>query len=150
MSEKKTPLSGNVDRRELLKVGAAGIGAAMLGASASTRTVSAATPAGLGQAPADLFAAPPMEQVRIGFVGVGLQGSSHCRNLLRIEGVQLKALCDIVPEKVTRVQQWTEDAGQPKPTAYTRGEWDFRRMCEEEELDLVHGCGLHSSSEIRN
>ena len=137
MSEKKTPLSGNVDRRELLKVGAAGIGAAMLGASTSTRTASAATPAGHGQAPADLFAAPPMEEVRIGFVGVGLQGSSHCRNLLRIEGVQLKALCDIVPEKVTRVQEWTEDAGQPKPTAYTRGEWDFRRMCEEEELDLV-------------
>ncbi|MCH7716593.1 MAG: Gfo/Idh/MocA family oxidoreductase [Gemmatimonadetes bacterium] len=128
----------NLDRRDLLKVGAAGIGAAMLGASASARTASAATPAGLGQAPADLFAAPPMEQVRIGFVGVGLQGSSHCRNLLRIEGVQLKALCDIVPEKVTRVQQWTEDAGQPKPTAYTRGEWDFRRMCEEEELDLVY------------
>lgn len=137
MSEKKIPPSGNVDRRELLKVGAAGIGAAMLGASTSTRTASAATPAGLGQAPADLFAAPPMEEVRIGFVGVGLQGSSHCRNLLRIEGVQLKALCDIVPEKVTRVQEWTEDAGQPKPTAYTRGEWDFRRMCEEEELDLV-------------
>jgi hypothetical protein len=75
--------------------------------------------------------------VRIGYVGVGNMGSAHVRNLLRIEGCQITAVCDIVPEKVERVQQWVQDAGFPRPTDYTRGEWDFRRLCETEDLDLV-------------
>jgi predicted dehydrogenase len=75
--------------------------------------------------------------VRIGFVGVGGMGTVHCRNLLRIEGVQLTAVCDIVEEKVRRIQDMAVEAGQPRPTGYSRGEWDFVRMCEEEELDLV-------------
>jgi len=73
----------------------------------------------------------------VGFVGVGLQGSSHCRNLLRIEGVRLVAVCDIVESKVSRVQEWVVQADQPRPRGYVRGERDFERMCQEEELDLV-------------
>jgi len=92
----------------------------------------------LGPAPETPFVAPPMEKVRIGYVGVGGMGSAHVRNLLRIEGVELKAVCDIVEEKVERVQSWIVEAGQPKPSGYSRGETDFVRMCEEEELDLVY------------
>jgi predicted dehydrogenase len=127
-----------LNRRELLKIGAAGLGAAVLGAAACSpdRTISSRGRR-LGQAPAQPFAAPPLDVVRIGFVGVGGMGQVHCRNLLNIEGVELKAICDIVPEKVTRVQQWVVEAGQPEPTGYSRGEWDFKRMCEEEDLDLV-------------
>jgi len=129
----------NPDRRRMLQLSAAGIGAAVLGNSAAcARGVTAAAPSpDLGQAPSELFAAPPMDVVRVGFVGVGLQGTSHCRNLLRIEGVELKAVCDIVPEKVARVQDMTVEAGLPRPTGYTRGETDFERLCTEEELDLV-------------
>ncbi len=136
--------AGAMDRRDLIKLSAAGFCMALLGReghASKTRSASDDTsrvPQGLGPAPKDLFAAPPMETVRVGFVGVGLQGSSHCRLLLRIDGVQLKALCDIVPEKVERMQELVVKAGQPKPKAYTRGPWDFVRMCEEEELDLVY------------
>jgi predicted dehydrogenase len=91
----------------------------------------------LGPAPEQPFAAPPLDVVRVGFVGVGGMGQVHCRNLLNIEGVELRAICDIVPEKVAKVRQWVVEAGQPEPTGYSRGEWDFRRMCEEEDLDLV-------------
>ena len=80
---------------------------------------------------------PPMEKVRIGFVGVGMQGSGHVRNFLNIEGVEIKAICDVIEEKVARMQEWVVEAGFPKPTGYSRGEYDFVRMCEEEELDLV-------------
>lgn len=79
----------------------------------------------------------PMKKVRIGFVGVGMQGSSHVKNFLRIDNVEIKAVCDIIPEKVERIQQWVVDAGFPKPTGYSRGEHDFERMCREEDLDLV-------------
>ena len=88
--------------------------------------------------PSLLFAAAPMERVRIGFVGVGGMGSVHVENLLAIEGVQLKAICDIVPEKVTKAQDLTVAAGQPRPTGYSRGPRDFERMCAEEDLDLVY------------
>jgi len=126
----------SVNRRDLLKLGAAVVGAGLVGTGA-VRAEQDERPF-LGPAPEQPFAAPPIPTVRIGFVGVGLQGSSHVRNLLRIPGVQLKAVCDIVPEKVERIQQWTVEAGQPKPTGYTRGETDFVRLCEQEDLDLVY------------
>lgn len=81
--------------------------------------------------------AKPMDVVRVGFVGVGGMGSSHCKNLLNIEGVEIRAVCDIVPEKVERIQRWVTDAGFAKPKGYSKGEWDFKRMCEQEDLDLV-------------
>jgi predicted dehydrogenase len=87
--------------------------------------------------PAGFFRAPPMERVRIGFVGIGGQGGTHVENLLAIEGVDLKAVCDIVPERVAWAQDLAVKAGQPKPTGYTRGERDFERLCAEEDLDLV-------------
>ena len=126
----------NVNRRDLLKLGAAVVGAGLVGGT-GVRAEQDERPF-LGPAPEQPFAAPPIPTVRIGFVGVGLQGSSHVRNLLRIPGVQLKAVCDIVPEKVERIQQRTVEAGQPKPTGYTRGETDFVRLCEQEDLDLVY------------
>lgn len=79
----------------------------------------------------------PIPVVKIGFVGVGNQGSSHVRNFLNIEGVEIKAICDIIPEKVERMQSWVVEAGQPKPTGYSKGDHDFERMCETEDLDLV-------------
>jgi hypothetical protein len=128
-----------VSRRDVLKAGLAGVGAAVLGEACSATQAQQVTPAGRapGQAPEQPFAAPPLDVVRIGFVGVGGMGTVHCRNLLRIEGVQLTAVCDIVEEKVRRIQDMVVEAGQPRPTGYSRGEWDFVRMCEEEELDLV-------------
>lgn len=82
--------------------------------------------------------APPMERVRIGFVGVGGMGMVHVENLLTLDGVELRAICDIVPEKVRRAQEMVAAAGQPRPAGYDRGPRDFERMCQEQELDLVY------------
>jgi hypothetical protein len=84
------------------------------------------------------FAAPPLDRVRIGFVGVGGMGMVHVGNLLAIEGVDLRAICDIVPEKVRAAQDAVVAAGQPRPSGYDRGPRDFERMCAGEELDLVY------------
>ena len=118
------------DRRAFVKLGAAGLGTVV-------GTVSASKAQSQDPAPSSPLVVPPIEEVRVGFVGVGLQGSSHCRNLLRIEGVRLVAVCDIVESEVSRVQEWVVQAGQPRPRGYVRGERDFERMCQEEELDLV-------------
>jgi hypothetical protein len=79
----------------------------------------------------------PIENVRIGFVGVGGMGSAHCKNLLGIDGAEIRAVCDIVPEKVERIQKWCVDAGFRKPEGYSKGEFDFKRMCERDDLDLI-------------
>jgi hypothetical protein len=117
----------DLTRREFLNTSAAvGVGTAL--APSPRQPATQGTP---------LFAAPPMKRVRVGFVGVGGQGSVHVQNLLQIEGVDVLAICDIVPWKVGRAQDWVVAAGQPKPTGYDRGPRDFERMCAELDLDLV-------------
>ena len=91
-----------------------------------------------GTGPAQLFRAAPIREVRIGYVGTGLQGRSHIENLLKIEGARIQAVCDIFPFKAALAQDLCVKAGQPKPTAYTNGPTDFVRMIESEDLDLVY------------
>ncbi len=127
------------DRRDLLKITAAGLGLAAVGAALGCRDDGvhrSARPA-LGDAPDELFRTPPMETVRMGFVGVGLQGGAHVQNFLKIDGVEIEAICDIDVPRMEEVIGWVEADGRPRPAAYGRGETDFLRMCQTEELDLV-------------
>ncbi|MFO7732988.1 MAG: Gfo/Idh/MocA family oxidoreductase, partial [Candidatus Aminicenantes bacterium] len=120
-------------RRDFLKLGAAaGLGVAVAGLG-----IECQAPAGLSGEAVSQFKAPPIPTVRMGFVGVGGMGSAHVRNFLNIEGVEIKAICDVAPAKVERAQKWVEEAGQPKPAGYSKGLRDFERMCETEDLDLV-------------
>jgi len=119
------------NRREFLKTGAA-IGAALAGMNLAVP----AQAAGKGEARTQ-FRLNPIDPVRVGFVGVGGMGTTHVQNYLNIDGVQIKAICDIVPEKVERAQKLVEAAGQPRPAGYFKGPTDFERLCETEDLDLV-------------
>lgn len=117
-------MTNSCDRRGFLKLGAAagaawGLGADCFGADASSAK------------------ARPIENVRIGFVGVGSRGSWLLKVLLGLDGVTIKAVCDIIPERVAKAQDMVVAAKQPKPAGYSRGETDFLRLCETEELDLV-------------
>ena len=121
-------------RRDFIKLGtAAGIGLAAAGIAlqgCDQEKKSLSTTPGLPKV-------DPIETVKIGFVGVGNQGSSHVRNFLKMDGVEIKAICDIIPEKVERMQQWVTEAGFAKPEGFSNGELDFVRMCETVDLDLV-------------
>ncbi len=81
--------------------------------------------------------AQPTDRVRIGLVGIGRRGTWLLTLLLDQEGVEVRAVCDIIPERVARAQAMVTAAKQPKPTGYSRGETDFERLCETEDLDLV-------------
>ncbi len=137
MTEKLNSQENQFNRRDILKIGtAAGITTALGGFSLSGCSAGAAK-LGFGPARSD-FKTAPIDTVNIGFVGIGGMGSGHVSNLLQIEGVRLKAVCDIRPERTTWAQQRVKELGQPEPTAYTRGDYDFVRMCENEDLDLVY------------
>ena len=47
------------------------------------------------------FAAPKLGTVRVGIIGMGNRGPGHLRKLVQIEGVEITALCDKTPERVT-------------------------------------------------
>ena len=45
------------------------------------------------------YAAPKIETVRIGVIGLGQRGPAHVKTMSRVDGVEIKALCDLRPEK---------------------------------------------------
>lgn len=113
------------DRREFLRVGAAALGAGW-----AARPALASTPSPL--------VTPPLDEVRIGFVGVGGMGTVHVENLVRIPGCRITAVCDVVEAHAERAARIITDAGFPRPALYTRGPTDFVRLSETEDLDLVY------------
>ncbi len=113
-------------RRELLRAGAAAVGLGFVARRAGA------------ERPAPPPALRPLDEVRIGFVGVGGMGTVHVENLARIPGARILAVGDIVAAHAERAAGIVERAGQQRPRLYTRGPTDFVRLCETEELDLVY------------
>jgi predicted dehydrogenase len=120
-----------MDRRDFLKLS----GSAVAAGAIATRTPGALEAQAAGDLP---LTAPPIETVRIGYVGIGGQGSGHVRNLLKIPGCRITAVCDVRPERTEWATKAITAAGHQAPTAYTRGPRDFERLCETENLDLVY------------
>ena len=79
-----------MDRRDFLKLGGTALAA---GAVAVHRDTS------LAAQTSTPFSAPAIETVRIGYVGIGGQGSGHVSNLLKIPGCRIAAVCDIRSER---------------------------------------------------
>jgi len=112
----------DINRRDFLKISSA----------AAVSLHAAPAPA---QAP--LLAAKPIELVRIGMVGIGLQGGSHLDNFLKVPGCRITAVCDVREQRPTWASQQVSAAGHPPPAVYAKGPRDFERLCETEDLDLV-------------
>jgi len=110
-------MSTNINRRDFIKTGAAaGLAATM---SRSIR----------------LFGQDD-RKVRLGFLGVGGQGTNILRTSLIMDDVEVSAVCDINAERVTRAQGLVEKSGRKKPEGYT-GEEDFRKIVTRDDIDGV-------------
>jgi predicted dehydrogenase len=77
------------------------------------------------------------QKVKIGFVGIGARGITLLKGLLNFDVVEIAAICDIREDRVERAEKVIVEKGLAKPKKYSKGEYDFERMCEKEELDLV-------------
>ena len=82
------------------------------------------------------FAAPKLEKVRIGFVGLGMRGPTHVMGFSRIQGVEIKGLCDIRPEKVQAMEKRLSGSSH-QPTAYSGDENAWKKMCDRKDIDLI-------------
>jgi len=83
------------------------------------------------------YAAPKLETVRVGFIGLGNRGPTHVDAMQHIEGVKIKALCDIRPEKVDAVKKSFEGSVH-NPKIYTGKEDEWKRLCEQADIDVVY------------
>lgn len=83
-------------------------------------------------------AAPPLDRVRIGVIGLGSRGSGSVRRFTRVEGVEIRALCDLEPDRTERNRNWIrENVPGSDPRLYSGSEDAWRDLCEQEDLDLV-------------
>jgi hypothetical protein len=83
------------------------------------------------------YAAPKLDVVRIGIVGLGQRGSGAVERLSYIDGVEITALCDKYPDRVEAAQKTLQKHNRPKAKAYS-GEEGYKALCESNEVDLVY------------
>lgn len=83
------------------------------------------------------YAAPKLDVVRIGVVGLGMRGSDAVARLSYLNGVEITALCDKYPDRVEKAQKTLEKAGRPAARAYSGNE-GWKALCESNIVDLVY------------
>ncbi len=81
----------------------------------------------------------PIETVRVGFVGLGMRGADAVRRYTYVEGVKITAICDLLPERVAKSNEYLESRGWPKAAEYS-GEEGWKQLCESDDVDLVYIC----------
>ncbi|TZF83648.1 Gfo/Idh/MocA family oxidoreductase [Pedobacter sp. BS3] len=83
------------------------------------------------------YAAPKLDKVRIGFIGLGNRGPAAVTRMTHIEGVEIKGLCDLRPEKLQLVNKKLAGTAH-QPVLYGKTEDDWKKMCERDDIDLVY------------
>lgn len=83
------------------------------------------------------FAAEPIENVRVGFIGLGMRGYSAVERFLHVPGSEIVAICDIEPTQVERSKKLLDKAGV-KAATYGGSEDAWKELCERTDIDLVY------------
>ena len=96
-------------RRNFLKVPAAAVGSAAI-----------------------LQAQSPNDAVRVAFIGVGNRGSYLLRNMLKVPGIKVVAICDIDPEALKKGVAAATAAGN-SPEGYE----EYRKLLDRKDIDAI-------------
>jgi hypothetical protein len=86
------------------------------------------------------YAAPALNTVRIGVVGIGDRGSDAVERLCYIDGVEIVALCDKRPNAVKLAQAGLKKIGRPAAKEFTGSEDAWKKLAEQPDIDLVYCC----------
>jgi predicted dehydrogenase len=85
------------------------------------------------------YAAPKLDKVRVGIIGLGMRGPGAVERMSVIEGVEIKALCDKYADRAAKANEILAKAGLPKAKEYS-GDEGWKALCESKEIDLVYIC----------
>jgi len=97
-------------RREFLRAAAAAAGAVSWTQATGCRTAEA-----VGGGSMMGFRAPPLDEVRIGFIGLGHRGPGGVRRLCRIPRSRIVAVCDVFEDRAAKAAADVVAAGHAKP-----------------------------------
>jgi predicted dehydrogenase len=75
----------------------------------------------------------PSDQIVLGMIGVGNQGTSRLREFLRFDDIRIAAICDVDRSHLERAQGLVQTARNAKPDGVS----DFRRVLDRKEIDAV-------------
>jgi predicted dehydrogenase len=75
--------------------------------------------------------------VRLGVVGTGSRGTNLLEIALSVGGVEVPALCDINRENLAKAQDVVLTSGRKKPEGYSRGEEDYKRLMDRDDIDAI-------------
>jgi predicted dehydrogenase len=77
------------------------------------------------------------EKVNIAFIGLGLRGVNHLRNLLQRTDVVVTAICDIDPSRLAIAGKMITGAGQKPAAEYQGNELAYLDMLNRKDIDGV-------------
>ncbi len=83
------------------------------------------------------FAAPKVEKVRWGSIGVGARGSGHATQLAQIEGSEVVAICDLYQDLAEKSASAVEKLTKKKPVIYHGAPDRYHEMLARPDLDAV-------------
>ncbi len=84
------------------------------------------------------FAAPAIDTVRVGFIGLGMRGPGAVNRFTHIPGTKIVALCDIDSSRVANVNAELVATGRPAAAEYYGSEDAWRQLVERPDLDLIY------------
>ena len=134
------------NRRDFLKtLGVTGAALAAGGTLAPQPTTAAqaetASPAQSGRASGARymgdFAAPKLETVRWGVIGVGARGSGHAQQLAHIEGSQIVAISDLYEDLAKNSGKAIEKLAKQAPDLYFGSPKRYHEMLARPDIDAV-------------
>jgi predicted dehydrogenase len=84
------------------------------------------------------YAAPKLDRVRMGFVGVGSRGSGTVERMAVIDGVEITALCDLYADRLDNTVQSLQEFSDHDPEQYSGSDDAWKEMCSRNDIDLIY------------
>ena len=133
------------NRRTFLKtLGATGLGMAAAGSILRPASAEAGRTSGtpipgrpLGARYMGDFAAPKLEKVRWGAIGVGARGSGHVEQLSQIAGSEVAAIGDLYEDLAKRSADGVQGRTGKRPETYHDSPTEYHKLLARTDLDAV-------------
>jgi len=130
-------MNSSSNRRDFLKT----LGVASAGLAAAQGVISSAEAAEASRRTGSKymggFAAPKLETVRWGAIGVGARGSGHVSQLAQISGTQIVAISDLYEDLANRSAKAVLKLGKPQPAVYFGSPTKYHEMLARPDIDAV-------------
>lgn len=75
--------------------------------------------------------------IKVGVIGTGNRGSRLLSELLRMEDVEITAVCDLFSDRAERAALQCRKAGKQNPRIYQNNDSSWKEMLDKEKLDAV-------------